>query len=66
MRNEGLKDVRSQWRGTGRFWFGKGKVMAYALGSSLEVEYQDGLHQLAKVSPGVTGLLPTRVERDII
>ena len=50
MRNEGLKEVRSQWRGTGRFFFGKGKVMAKALGDTEETEYQEGLAELAKVS----------------
>jgi hypothetical protein len=50
MRNDGLKDVRAQWRGTGRFFFGKGKVMAKALGETVETEYQEGLSQLAKVS----------------
>jgi len=50
MRNEGLKQVRAQWRGTGRFFFGKGKVMAKALGESPEMEYQEGLSSLAKVS----------------
>lgn len=50
MRNEGLKEVRAQWRGSGRFFFGKGKVMAKALGETSETEYQDGLHLLAKVS----------------
>ena len=49
MRNEGLKEVRSQWRTTGRFFFGKGKVMAKALGLTLESEYQEGLSLLAKV-----------------
>ncbi len=34
MRNEGLKQVRVQWRGTGRIFFGKGRVMAKALGDS--------------------------------
>jgi hypothetical protein len=55
MRNEGLKQVRAQWRGTGRFFFGKGKVMTKALGDSPEVEYQDGLSPLAKAS------LPSRM-----
>lgn len=50
MRNDGLKDVRAQWRGTGRFFFGKGKVMAKALGETVETEYQEGLAKLAKVS----------------
>lgn len=49
MRNEGLKEVRAQWRGTGRFYFGKGKVMAKALGETPESEYADGISQLAKV-----------------
>ena len=51
MRNEGLKEVRGQWRGTGRFYFGKGKVMAKALGETPETEHADGLSQLAKVCP---------------
>lgn len=50
MRNEGLKQVRAQWRGSGRFYFGKGKVMAKALGETPETEHQEGLHQLASVS----------------
>jgi len=50
MRNEGLKQVRGQWRGSGRFFFGKGKVMAKALGETPETEHQEGLHHLAKVS----------------
>ena len=50
MRNEGLKQVRAQWRGSGRFFFGKGKVMAKALGETPETEHQEGLHRLASVS----------------
>jgi len=50
MRNEGLKDLRAQWRGSGRIFFGKGKVMAKALGDTVETEYQDGMHKLAQVS----------------
>jgi mRNA turnover protein 4 len=50
MRNEGLKELRSQWRGTGRFFFGKGKVMAKALGETVEQEYQEGLSEIAKAS----------------
>jgi mRNA turnover protein 4 len=50
MRNEGLKEVRGQWRGTGRFYFGKGKVMAKALGITPETEHADQLSLLAKVS----------------
>ena len=49
MRNDGLKELRAHWRGSGRFFFGKGKVMAKALGETPETEYQDGLYKLAQV-----------------
>lgn len=50
MRNEGLKDVRKAWKGTGRIVYGKNKVIAKALGETPEVEYKTGLSQVAKVS----------------
>ncbi|WVQ78301.1 hypothetical protein IAT38_000386 [Cryptococcus sp. DSM 104549] len=59
MRNDGLKDLRVQWRGTGRFFFGKGKVMAKALGETPELEYQDGLSKLARQIKGQIGLFFT-------
>lgn len=59
MRNDGLKEVRAQWRGTGRFFFGKGKVMAKALGDTPETEYQDGLSQIAKRLKGQIGIFFT-------
>ncbi|KAK4686408.1 mRNA turnover protein 4, partial [Tremellales sp. Uapishka_1] len=59
MRNEGLKEVRAQWRGTGRFFFGKGKVMAKALGETVEEEYQEGLSLIAKKLHGPVGLFLT-------
>ena len=51
MRNEGLKDVRAQWRGTARFFFGKGKVMSKALADTPETGHEQGLGELAKVKP---------------
>ncbi|WWD15951.1 hypothetical protein CI109_100375 [Kwoniella shandongensis] len=59
MRNEGLKEIRAQWRGTGRFFFGKGKVMAKALGLTPETEYQEGLANVAKRLRGQLGLFFT-------
>jgi mRNA turnover protein 4 len=50
MRNEGLKEVRAQWRGTGRFFYGKTRVMAKAVGVSPESEFVEALGQLGKVS----------------
>jgi mRNA turnover protein 4 len=49
MRNDGLQDVRKAWKGTGRIIYGKNKVVAKALGESIETEYKEGLVQLAKV-----------------
>ena len=48
-RNEGLKELRGQWRDSGRFFLGKTKVMAKALGDTVASEYQPGLHGLSKV-----------------
>ncbi|WVN85338.1 uncharacterized protein L203_100483 [Cryptococcus depauperatus CBS 7841] len=59
MRNEGLKELRVQWRGTGRFFFGKGKVMAKALGETSETEYQEGLYQIGRRLKGQVGLFFT-------
>lgn len=49
MRNEGLKEVRKQWKGTGRIVYGKNKVIAKALGETPETEHKEGLSQIAKV-----------------
>lgn len=59
MRNEGLKEVRQQWRGTGRMFFGKTRVMAKALGVNEETEYQEGLGQLGRRLKGPVGLFFT-------
>ena len=57
MRNEALKELRVQWRGTGRFIFGRARVMAKALGESVETEHEPGLSQLAEVRAlGVEGI----------
>lgn len=50
MRNESLKEVRSQWRGTGRLFMAKGKVMQKALGEGEGGEYAEGLGEVSKVS----------------
>ncbi|BEI81145.1 hypothetical protein CcaverHIS002_0203050 [Cutaneotrichosporon cavernicola] len=59
MRNEGLKEVRQQWRGTGRFFLGKTRVMAKALGTDPETEYAEGLAELGKRLNGELGLFLT-------
>lgn len=65
MRNEGLKDVRMQWRGTGRFFFGKTRVMAKALGVTPETEYEEGLSKVARVGNClISHLTPATQGRD--
>jgi mRNA turnover protein 4 len=47
-----------------RFFFGKNKVMALALGKTKETEAQDKLHKLTKCLVGQCGLLFTNKESD--
>jgi len=58
MRNNKLKDVRQEWRES-RFFFGKNKVMALALGRSSSDEYAKNLHKISKKLRGQMGLLFT-------
>jgi mRNA turnover protein 4 len=50
MRNTYLKDVRKAWDDS-KVLFGKTKVMAKALGTTPEDEYQVNLHKLSNVCP---------------
>lgn len=43
----------------GRFFFGKNKVMAVALGKSADDEYKDNVHLVSAELKGQTGLLFT-------
>ncbi|KAG0264803.1 mRNA turnover 4 [Mortierella polycephala] len=61
MRNTYLKSVRADWK-TSRFFFGRTKVMAKALGTSPEDEHKDNLHKLAEQLVGHVGLLFTNIE----
>ncbi|XP_072042226.1 mRNA turnover protein 4 homolog [Amphiura filiformis] len=63
MRNSKIKDVRNMWKHS-RFFFGKNKVMAVALGKSSEAEYRDGLHDMSKRLLGNVGLLFTNDTED--
>ncbi|KAK1056498.1 mRNA turnover and ribosome assembly protein [Friedmanniomyces endolithicus] len=59
MRNTYLKDVRQHFATDGRLFFGKTKVMAKALGSTVESEHAPGLARLAGWLAGSVGLLCT-------
>ncbi|KAK9471508.1 ribosomal protein L10-domain-containing protein [Dipodascopsis tothii] len=58
MRNTFLKEVRSQWKES-RIFFGRTKVMAKALGTTVESEYKPKLSKLAAQLAGDVGLLLT-------
>ncbi|XP_034938534.1 mRNA turnover protein 4 homolog [Chelonus insularis] len=59
MRNNKLKDLREDWKADSRFFFGKNKIIALAMGLTPETEVADGIHKLAKSLKGQCGLLFT-------
>lgn len=50
-----LQDIRSDWAGS-KLLLGKKRVLAKALGDTIEQEYKDNLHQLSKICDHDTGL----------
>merc|ERR1711862_499872 len=63
MRNNKLKEVREEWHHS-KFFFGKNKVMAFALGKSETDEYKDNLHRVSGCLRGQRGLLFTNSTKD--
>ncbi|XP_037303753.2 mRNA turnover protein 4 homolog [Pungitius pungitius] len=63
MRNNKLKDIRTAWKHS-RFFFGKNKVMAVALGKRETDEYKDNLHKVSKYLQGEVGLLFTNKTKE--
>lgn len=62
MRNAHLKTVRKLWKDTARIFLARGAVMAKALGSTIEEEHREGLHNLSKQIKGQVGLFFTDTE----
>ncbi|KAG1872464.1 hypothetical protein DFJ58DRAFT_761733 [Suillus subalutaceus] len=62
MRNAHLKTVRKLWKDSARIFFGRGAVMAKALGTTVEEEHRMGLHKLAQQIKGQVGLFFTDSE----
>ena len=58
MRNNKLKIVREAWSHS-KFFIGKNRVLAKALGNSEEEEYSDKLHLISKCLKNECGLLMT-------
>ncbi|CAD1477190.1 unnamed protein product, partial [Heterotrigona itama] len=66
MRNEKLKNIRSEWKDS-RLFFGKNKVIALALGRSPETEVANDLHKLSLALKGQCGLLFTnRKKKEVL
>uniref|UniRef100_T1ITR9 Ribosome assembly factor mrt4 n=1 Tax=Strigamia maritima TaxID=126957 RepID=T1ITR9_STRMM len=63
VRNNKLKDVRQEWKHS-RFFFGKNKVMALALGKSDADECQNEIHHISKHLVNQRGLLFTNKTKD--
>ncbi|XP_064482409.1 mRNA turnover protein 4 homolog [Ornithodoros turicata] len=66
MRNSKLKDVRQEWKDS-RFYFGKNKVLAVALGRCIDEDHRPNLHHVSERLRGQCGLLFTnRVKEDVL
>ncbi|KAI8893993.1 ribosomal protein L10-domain-containing protein [Globomyces pollinis-pini] len=61
MRNSFMKDVRTHWNDS-RFFFGSNRVMAKALGTSIEDEYAENLHQISEKLSGNVGIFFTNAD----
>jgi len=59
MRSSKLQSVRHEWCSDSKFFYGKNKVAALALGRIPEEEYKTNLHYLAQRLTGQCGLLFT-------
>lgn len=58
MRNDKLQAIRTEWKES-RFFFGKNKIIALALGKSSEDEIAKKIHKLTNALHGQCGLLFT-------
>lgn len=63
MRNTKLKDVRQDWKDS-RFYFGKNKVMAVALGRFIDEDHRENLHRVSERLRGQCGLFFTNAPKD--
>ncbi|XP_045608312.2 mRNA turnover protein 4 homolog [Procambarus clarkii] len=63
IKTDKLKDIRLEW-GHSRFFLGKNKVMALALGRTPEEEISDNLHKVSQKLIGQCGLLFTNSTKE--
>lgn len=63
MRNNKLKFIRNEWKDS-RFFLGKNRVIAVALGKSKEDECKENIHEISKRLKGQCGILFTNKSKD--
>lgn len=63
MRNTKLKDIRQEWKDS-RFYFGKNKVMAVALGRRIDEDHRENLHKVSERLRGQCGLFFTNAPKE--
>jgi hypothetical protein len=63
MRNNKLKEIKTQWTGS-RFFFGKNKIVALAFGKTPETEITDGISELSAKLSGQCGLFFTNENKN--
>lgn len=64
MRNNLLKDLRSEWKKDSRFIFGKNRIMQIGLGRTKDDEEDAELHKLSGRLHGQCGLLFTEKSKE--
>nr|SVE74386.1 EOG090X0BJA [Daphnia barbata] len=63
MRSSKLKSIRNEWKDS-RFFLGKNRVIAIALGRSKEAECRENLHEFSKRLKGQCGIVFTDKTKD--
>lgn len=66
MRNSQMKAIRAEWKDKGRFFFGRLRVVAKALGTTQESAYRKGLETIATRLEGDIGLFFTNEDHDSV
>jgi len=64
MRNTHFKTIREEWASHSKFFMGKNRVMALALGRTEAEEYNDNLNRVSKLLRNQRGLLFTSQNED--
>nr|XP_018899563.1 PREDICTED: mRNA turnover protein 4 homolog [Bemisia tabaci] len=64
MRSNKVKELRNHWKKNSRFFFGKSRVMAVALGRTAEAESLENIHKIGKRIKPHCGLMFTNESKE--